>query len=147
MRSNPASWSITFVAAGAATLVLMFALPALAGLGREALIRIYSSETTGLGLFCGFGGLFLARRMDDEVMRAARNAAISIGAPVGFALSFIVALLLPLLQLGERPDIAAEGAAFATGSLAGFTLGVAFTTVVVFLCAGVVWMIWWVAKR
>ncbi len=88
------------------------------------------------------------RRSHDEVVRAANDAALGIGAPVGLGLalsSIFIVRLVPQVSAfvgGLVPDM--SGVASVT---AGFGMGVLFTVGLVALSSMLAWIAWWISKR
>ncbi len=91
---------------------------------------------------------FRCRDSQDEVVRAANEAALSIGAPIGLGLAFMsifVVRLFPSVSswLGGLVGVSINENAVT----AGFGVGVLVTCSLVVAASFLVWILWWVSKR
>ena len=91
---------------------------------------------------------FRCRNSQDEVVRAANEAALSIGAPIGLGFAFFSIFMVRLF-----PSVSAWVENLVGGSMnesavtAGFGAGVLLTCALVVLSSILVWFVWWMCKR
>lgn len=104
----------------------------------------------GNAIFVGLvvWGYLKCRNSDDEVVRAANNAAMSIGAPIGLGLAFVslfVVRQVPAVKLYLDERVGRFDPMDALS--AGFGMGILYTCLVVAASVMMTWVAWWVAKR
>ncbi len=91
---------------------------------------------------------FRCRHSSDEVVRAANEAALSIGAPIGLGLAFTLIFIVRLHPgASSLVEGLAGGAREGAAVSAGFGLGVLATCFAVVLSSVLVWGCWWLSKR
>ncbi|MDP6377854.1 MAG: hypothetical protein QF921_10430 [Pseudomonadales bacterium] len=89
------------------------------------------------------------RASEDEVLRAANAAAMTVGAPVGLGLAFVslfVARFVPAVSDYINALTVHSSEALGAGA-AGFGIGILFTCFTVVASAVIVWVGWWMAMR
>ncbi len=86
------------------------------------------------------------RNSEDEVVQAAKVAAMATGAPIGLGLAFGSIFIVRLHPTATEwvTGMTREAASPAT---AGFGMGILFTCLLVAGAVGITWIGWWAAKR
>lgn len=91
---------------------------------------------------------FRCRDSQDEVVRAANEAALSIGAPIGLGFSFLSIFIVRLFPTASSwVENLVGGSNRSDAVTAGFGVGVLVSCLFVVLSSILVWIAWWAGKR
>ena len=85
-------------------------------------------------------GYLLWRRSDDEVVRAANETAMSVGAPIGLGVAYLSLFGIPTVIVAFSEE---KARMLATG----FAFGVQFTCGLVIVFVLLTWGCWWAIKN